>query len=232
MPAVRCYIVFGSDLLIDRPVEHTCDLSIIQTMEIDANNCKGSWRYLVAFQIGMLLYRCEVDQSFVQPTPPSQISLGSLMVLHRVFLVLVATTPVIIHPASLAAGTLTVAGSGAATVASCYEHTRSVAPSSNLQPYFSAAILLDIARVRTLWLVRTSPVVLLSLILGFEVLTFSLESLRKTKFLTVDASTEEQSGLWERSLFSWLLSMLCRGYRGTLSLTCLPLIDSKLNSKT
>jgi ATP-binding cassette subfamily C (CFTR/MRP) protein 1 len=162
-----------------------------------------------------------------------QTSLGLLIVLHIVFLVLVTNSPILRHPASLAAGVLAIVGIGTAMVASFYEHTRSVAPSSILQTYFLAVILLDMTRVRTLWLIDNSPpAVLLSLVLGFEILTFSLKYVRKTKSLTVNASTEERSGLWERALFSWLLSMLRRGYSSTLSLNCLPVIDSKLDSQT
>jgi hypothetical protein len=88
------------------------------------------------------------------------------------------------------------------------EHTRSVAPSSALQTYFATVILFDMARVRTLWLIdNSSPAVLLSFILGFEVLVFALESLRKTKSLIVEVSTEERKGLWERVSFE--LQLLC-----------------------
>jgi ATP-binding cassette subfamily C (CFTR/MRP) protein 1 len=161
-----------------------------------------------------------------------QISIGLLLVLHIVFLVLVATTPRLSHPASLTASTLTVAGTGVALVASFYEHTRSVAPSSVLQTYYLTVILLDVARVRTIWSMDSAtPAITLSLVLGLEALTFSLESLKKTKSLIFDASAEEQSGILDRALFSWLLSMLIRGYYGTLTLASLPAVDSKLDSK-
>ena len=154
------------------------------------------------------------------------------MVLQIAFLVLTVTTHALKHPSSLAAGTLAVAGSGAAMIASFYEHTRSVAPSSVLQTYFLAIVLLDVARVRTFWLIGVSPpAILLSLVLAFEVLIFSLELVRKTSFPETNASAEEQSGLWERALFSWLLPMLRRGYSTTLSLECLLMIDSKLGSR-
>jgi ATP-binding cassette subfamily C (CFTR/MRP) protein 1 len=169
---------------------------------------------------------------FLQLTSCTQISICLLLILHIAFLISVATTPGLRHPASLAASTLTVAGAGVALVASFYEHTRSVAPSSVLQTYYLTVILLDVARVRTLWLMDSAtPAILLSLILGFGSLTFLLESLKKTKYLTVNASTEEQSGIWDRALFSWLLSMLLRGYSGTLTLASLPAVDSKLDSK-
>jgi len=162
----------------------------------------------------------------------TQISLGLLMVLHIIFLVLIATTSALRHPASLAAGALAIAGTGVAIIVSLYEHTRSVAPSSILQTYFLMVILLDMARTRTLWLIgNSSSAIILSLTLGCEILTFSLESVWKTNYLTIDTSAEEQSGLWERALFSWLLSTFLRGYSGTLSLICLPIIDSKLDSR-
>jgi hypothetical protein len=133
---------------------------------------------------------------------------------------------------SLVAGAFAFVDTGAARIMSFLEHTRSVAPSSALQTYFATVILFDMARVRTLWLIdNSSPAVLLSFILGFEVLVFALESLRKTKSLIVEVSTEERKGLWERVSFSWLLSMLIRGYSNTLSLVCLPTIDSNLDSK-
>jgi hypothetical protein len=79
------------------------------------------------------------------------------MALHIIFLVLVATTPVLRHSTSLIAGTLVIAGTGAAIGTSFHEHTKSVAPSSILQIYFLTAILLDVVRVRTLWLIGTLP---------------------------------------------------------------------------
>jgi ATP-binding cassette subfamily C (CFTR/MRP) protein 1 len=154
------------------------------------------------------------------------------MALHIIFLVLVATTPVLRHSTSLIAGTLVIAGTGAAIGTSFHEHTKSVAPSSFLQIYFLTTILLDVVRVRTLWLIGTlPPAALLSFILGFEVLILSFESVRKTSSLAVKASTEERSGLWERASFFWLFPMLRQGYSNTLSLTCLPTIDSRLDSE-
>lgn len=154
------------------------------------------------------------------------------MVLQITLLALIAITHTLKHPASLASGTLAVVGSGVAMIASFYEHTRSVAPSSVLQTYFSAVILLDMARVRTVWLIGIlPPAMIMSFILTFEVLVFSLESVRKKKSPMTNTSTEERSGLWERALFSWLLPLLRRGYSNTLSLECLPMIDLKLGSR-
>ena len=168
----------------------------------------------------------------LQLTSCTQTSISLLLILHVMFLVLVATTTRLRRPASLAASTLTVVGTWVALIASFYEHTRSVAPSSALQTYFLTVVLLDVARVRTFWLMdNATPAIILSLLLGLEALTFSLESLKKTKSLIFDASTEEQSGIWDRALFSWLLSMLLRGYSGTLTLASLPAVDSKLDSK-
>lgn len=153
------------------------------------------------------------------------------MVLHVALFAIFATTPYFRHPASFVACVFAITGTGAAIVASFFEHTRSVAPSSVLQTYFGTVILLDIARVRTLWLINDlAPAMLLSFILGFELLVFALESCRKTNLLAITASAEERSGLWERALFSWLLSMLLKGYSNTLSLMSLPTIDSKLDS--
>jgi len=162
----------------------------------------------------------------------TQTGIGLLMVLQIVFLVLNTIRLNLRHPAPFAAGSLAIAGTGAAILASFYEHTRSTAPSSILQTYFPTVILLNVARVRTLWLIGDAPsAIVLSIILSFEILIFSIESVWKTRYLIADTSNEEQSGLWDRVLFSWLLSMLLRGYSGTLSLACLPMIDSKLDSR-
>ena len=65
------------------------------------------------------------------------------MILHIAFLVLVIMTPLLRHLASVTAGTLVIAAIWATIVASFYEHTPSVAPSSILLTHFLAAILLD-----------------------------------------------------------------------------------------
>jgi len=154
------------------------------------------------------------------------------MALQIALLVLIATTHTLKHPESLTAGSLALAGAGTAMITSFDEHTRSVAPSSVLQTYFLAIILIDMARVRTFWLIGISPpAILLSLVLAFEVLIFSLESVRKKSSPETIVSTEEQSGLCERALLSWLLSTLQRGYSNTLLLDCLPMIDLNLGSR-
>ena len=138
--------------------------------------------------------------------------------------------------ASLAADILIVAATISALVVSVLDHQRSLRPSTLLSLYLSAYAILGTARTRTAWLIKSSdsvsPIVTVTTALAFVAIL--LESTRKnTKHLSDKhaVAPEQLRGIWNRTLFSWLLVCFKAGYSGILSLDDLPMLDSNLRSK-
>lgn len=137
--------------------------------------------------------------------------------------------------ASVASDVLSLVALCGAVVLSYYDHIRSVRPSTLLSSYLSVVILLNIARVRTLWMTTNtkSASVTLSISLASTVVSLILESTEKrasVKYLPPDATPEQFSGFWKRTSFAWLLPTLRQGYSKILSVPNLPTLDPRLNS--
>jgi ATP-binding cassette subfamily C (CFTR/MRP) protein 1 len=113
------------------------------------------------------------------------------------------------------------------------EHTCSVRPSTLLSVYLGTSILLDAARVRTLFFISGNEVVARLFLAGFSVkiLIFVLEVSEKRRFLRSkwqDASPEETSGAINRALFIWLNHLFLQGFRTLLTVDALTPLDSDL----
>ncbi|OBT74156.1 hypothetical protein VF21_06257 [Pseudogymnoascus sp. 05NY08] len=113
------------------------------------------------------------------------------------------------------------------------ENTRSVRPSTLLSIYVGVSVLLDAARVRTLFFIPGNEVVARLFLAGFsiKILIFILEVSEKRPFLRSkwrDASPEETSGAINRALFIWLNHLFLRGFRTLLTVDALTPLDSDL----
>lgn len=103
------------------------------------------------------------------------------------------------------------------------EHSRSARPSSVIQVYFFLTGLLDIARVRTAWLIRDKIDIALlrSVVLAIKLITLVLESLPKDSHIAQSKSQflsfEDKAGFFSRSLLLWLNPLFLRGYHERLS---------------
>jgi ATP-binding cassette, subfamily C (CFTR/MRP), member 1 len=148
--------------------------------------------------------------------------------------------------ASVAADTLGTIASIAACSLSLLRHQRSSRSSTVLSLYLSVAILLDIARTRTLWLVSrnagsSQPAAAMTAVLAISSVALFFESL-ETKWLTLSSKTkdadqekvssfpEQYIGLWSRTVFAWLAATFRLGYTRIISVEDLPHLDRKLES--
>lgn len=127
---------------------------------------------------------------------------------------------------------------GTASIAwlSLVNHKRSLRPSSLLSLYLSALVILDIARVRTLWLMGldTGEAAALTVTLALTTVALILESAEKKSSLKQDelsGAPEEYSGFWTRTAFTWLVSTFKVGYTKVITVEDLPILDSRLRSQ-
>ncbi|KAK4224171.1 P-loop containing nucleoside triphosphate hydrolase protein [Podospora fimiseda] len=103
---------------------------------------------------------------------------------------------------------------------SYFEHTFRASPSFTIQLYLLLTTLLDVVRVRTLWLMpgsaHTALAVTEAATLAFKIILGLVEAARKDqlvlKSLKEQYTKEQLSGLYGRSLFFWLASTLWNGF--------------------
>lgn len=113
------------------------------------------------------------------------------------------------------------------------EDQRSVEPSDLIVIYFSVSSILDIARLRSLWLIPSAPACrgLWTAVYILTVLTLLLESVIKTKLLRPvyrSLSKEQLIGFWGRSFFVWVLPIFRLGYSKIFDVEDLPDVDQAL----
>lgn len=125
-----------------------------------------------------------------------------------------------------------------AAVSSFLEDTRSIRPSDLLVLYFSATTVLYIPVLRTLWLMSDNdekPRILWTLILLLTILVTLTESSRKASSLAhLDAKTskEQVSGIWGRSLWTWVIPLLRICYNKIICLDNVPRVDTDLREES
>ncbi|KAK8041682.1 hypothetical protein PG993_006205 [Apiospora rasikravindrae] len=116
------------------------------------------------------------------------------------------------------------------------EHTRSQRSSLLTGLYLSLTLLLRAARARTLWFLYGGGFLASTSIaaLVVQLLLLAIDSYTRLTHAPSSkpsrTSPEESSGFLGRSLLSWILSLLLRGYRGSLDLSNLGPIDTSLAS--
>ena len=116
------------------------------------------------------------------------------------------------------------------------EHTRTVRPSLMISAFLFLAILLDAARIRTLWLLDKSAAIagFSSAGFGLQIALLAVESVEKKGLLFNTDRTyppEATSGLFNRSIFFWLNKVLRAGYKKTLLVDDLFPVDRQLQSE-
>lgn len=117
------------------------------------------------------------------------------------------------------------------------EHRKSAGSSLLLDAYLSISVILDIVRVRTLWLNHTQASIagLFTTCLAVKLVALILEESSKRRWLLPTSwiwSTEVTGGVFSRTLFAWLDRLLYTGYSSALSVGKLPDIDAKLLSRS
>lgn len=116
---------------------------------------------------------------------------------------------------------------------SFYSHTRSAAPSTLLQSYLGASILLEIPRVRTSWLIpgHNSSSIIATLSLGLKASLFGAEAMGKRGLLRSGIafpSPEAMIGLVNRSAFWWLNDILLTGMKRSIQINDMYELDDEL----
>lgn len=141
----------------------------------------------------------------------------------------------LITTASLASDVLSCAATVAALAVLFTSHRRAIRPSTILSLYLSAAVILGIARVRTLWIlgnaVYEASLATASLVLAaFALLLESAKSAPIVGSEKVVNTPEVYSGFWNRIAFAWLSATFRLGYAKVISVNDLPDLDPKLES--
>jgi len=116
-----------------------------------------------------------------------------------------------------------------------------ISPSVIVQTFLFFTSLLDIARVRTQWLLNdnAAPAALLTAALVVRISILLLESRKKwqvnlsttTKNGAAAFSPRETCGIFGHTLLLWLNPLFALGYKRDLSVDDLPPLDSDLDSR-
>ncbi|WZH41295.1 P-loop containing nucleoside triphosphate hydrolase protein [Fusarium acuminatum] len=146
-----------------------------------------------------------------------------LAALHLVLVVLWAIRPsnTRLDRVSVAAACVSFASSLMSCVLSCVEHAKSPRPSSLLNVYLAVSLLLDVALLRTLWLVPMSTAIpaVFTAAFALKAILVVLEGWSKAPYLIAGSGThspEVTAGLYARAVFAWVTPLLMTGFRKLL----------------
>nr|RBQ93412.1 hypothetical protein FVER53263_06312 [Fusarium verticillioides] len=160
-----------------------------------------------------------------------------LAVLHLVLVVLWATRPSNsrLDRVSVAAACVSFASSLMSCVLSRVEHAKSPRPSSLLSLFLAVSLLLDVALLRTLWLVRMGAAIPAVFTAAFtlKAIIIVLEGWSKAQCLVAGSgphSPEVTAGLYARAVFAWVTPLLLTGFRKLLRPTDLFELDEEMGS--
>lgn len=138
-------------------------------------------------------------------------------------------------PASLAGDVLNLAATGMLITLQFIHYPRSLRPSSVVSLYFSAYVLLAIARARTLWTISPASNAAVTIIatLSLTFLALLVETTASTQKVVNEKvdSPEQYSGIWARTIFAWLAATFKAGYATVISVDDLPALGPKLTSR-
>ncbi|KAJ4131432.1 hypothetical protein NW768_005618 [Fusarium equiseti] len=148
-----------------------------------------------------------------------------LAILHLVLVVLWATLPrpsnTRLDRVSIVAACVSFASSLMSCVLSRAEHAKSARPSSLLNVFFAVSLLLDVALLRTIWLVPVNvaiPAVFTAAFVLKGILVVA-EGWSKARYLVSGSgvhSPEVTAGLYARAVFAWVTPLLLTGFRKLL----------------
>lgn len=122
---------------------------------------------------------------------------------------------------------------------SWFHHHRSVQTATLLEIFLGISLLLDVARVGTLWRLADDigPATILSLTLALKISGVFLESFSKRENLRLSdneiymsSGPEPFISFWIRVSFGWLFSTMRQGYQQILAVNDLPALDYRLRS--
>ncbi|KAM6480577.1 P-loop containing nucleoside triphosphate hydrolase protein [Trichoderma sp. SZMC 28011] len=139
------------------------------------------------------------------------------------------------HSLSLGAAAITLLASILAIGLSYLEHSRSLKPSILLESFLFSTLLFDIVQVRTIWLSQQRTLaIVFTVAVAIKTVNFCLEATPKSQLKDNQErkySPEITSGIFSIGVFSWLNSLLFRGYRGTIATDDLYPLDATLKAR-
>ncbi|KAF5559536.1 multidrug resistance-associated 1 [Fusarium napiforme] len=160
-----------------------------------------------------------------------------LAVLHLVLVVLWATRPSNsrLDRVSVAAACVSFASSLMSCVLSRVEHAKSPRPSSLLSLFLAVSLLLDVALLRTLWLVPMGAAIpaVFTAAFALKAIIIVLEGWSKAPHLVAGSrphSPEVTAGLYARAVFAWVTPLLLTGFRKLLRPMDLFDLDEEMGS--
>ncbi|RFU74819.1 abc multidrug transporter [Trichoderma arundinaceum] len=162
--------------------------------------------------------------------------LSSFSAIQIAILVVLAKHPeTAAHSLSLGAAVVTLLASIFAIGLSYLEHSRSLKPSILLESYLFSTLLFDIAQVRTIWLSdQNTLAIVFTVAVAIKAVNFCLEATPKSPLKDNQErkhSPEVTSGIFSIGVFSWLTSLLFRGYRGTIVTDDLYPLDTTMKAR-
>ncbi|KAJ5952711.1 uncharacterized protein N7479_011124 [Penicillium vulpinum] len=232
-------------------VGDTCD-SLFGPV-VSHHACRGGFDFTVLFEawifnitpaacflllLPIRLFQLSRESLKVKSSPTHLATLAIATALAAIQIVLLVFSATAHYPAqyvSLAGDTLSLIVAVSIIVLLHFEHTRAVRPSFLVSTYLFITGLLDIARVRTAWLLpygRAYPACLTASLV-IKLILLVLANVEKRKWLLLaekTQSTESTSGIFNRSLFAWLNELLRKGHTLLLTGDTLPNIHEKLLS--
>lgn len=145
-----------------------------------------------------------------------QLFLMVFATMQTVLLILHSLYPKLRNRATVAAATLSFIDALGLCALSHIEHIHSVRPSAIINVYLLITLPFDMARCRTLWMdgATASLAAVFSSALGVKVLILIAEAIEKRDILLSryrNSSPEVTSGIYSRSFFFWLNSLMTTG---------------------
>ncbi|KAF5580564.1 ABC transporter integral membrane type 1 [Fusarium subglutinans] len=166
---------------------------------------------------------------------PKLIAFAILALLQLALLVLWAVQRLRPSRAALPAGGVELAATLVLGLVSHADHFKTLRPSTLICLYLPLTILLDISRVRTLWLLqlRLPLAPMLTACLCAKVVWLILEARQKQRIVLdgyCDVTEEEVAGILSRSVFGWLLPSIVSGSRKDILPKDLICLDAELRA--
>ncbi|KAK6614850.1 multidrug resistance-associated protein 1 [Botrytis cinerea] len=144
--------------------------------------------------------------------------LGVFTVMQTVYLVMNTTTSTLKTRATIPAAALLLVDALALFALSHLEHLHSVRPSALINVWLLLTLPFDIARARSLWLVHANnpTAAVFTSALGVKIMVIIVEAMEKRHILLDryrNTSPETTSGIYSRSFFWWLNTLMTTGFQ-------------------
>ncbi|KAK7745878.1 hypothetical protein SLS53_002596 [Cytospora paraplurivora] len=207
---------------------------------VKSADCRGGFDFTVLFEETILTILPAVCFILLAPFRALRLPQGSIAIytgLQVAVLVLITRNPMIRTNVLIASTTLSLLSALTLAVLSHFEHVKSARPSFIINLYLIATVLFDAARVRTRWQIGSEDAIAATLTaaLAVKCAVLLLEAAEKRSLLlglNRRFSYESTSGLFSRSSFWWLNSLLLAGFKKVLTLDTLPAIYEKIDSES